>query len=580
MKKPTLSQKKAIDSTGKTILKSCPGSGKTFVVAKKMIKEMKQWKYKNRGIALLSFTNVAHEEVNKQIFSLSGIGSIDYPHYTGTIDSFLSQFLFLPYGHLIMKCERQPSLIQDNSISITNKVKERMWRGECHKNGCNPLDFYINEDGNVVNSIRKVACSISKNKPCVNFKKKYYSYGLATYKDIIIIAKKILQNYPKIATLLAQKFPMIIIDEAQDTSQEQMEIIDLLSQYGVNNIMLIGDPDQAIYEWRDADPSVFLNKFKSSEWQPNELNENFRCSQKICNATEIFSTLSSTSIACGETANSDLKPIVLRYNNSDKKQAIDYFLDICKKNDIVISPENVAVLVRGKAGLIGKDYSQIIDLWQSQTAKLLSEASYERDYKSLKRAISLVEKALIEIYIIADKPILNKLETDNCINKIMSLDTWRKFVFDFCNNMPSSNIALNLWIDQIKDLIKSMSNKYNIKIQSGSEVKVKTRDKKLSDFKMQPIKNFYAKSFKYEYLNSTIHAVKGRTFEATLLIIDSRGKLTSNMINTKPIESEEIRTAYVAMTRAKKLLVVAIPKTVKSNSLVRFPSSNWKLISL
>ena len=71
-----------------------------------------------------------------------------------------------------------------------------------------------------------------------------------------------------------------------------------------------------------------------------------------------------------------------------------------------------------------------------------------------------------------------------------------------------------------------------------------------------------------------------RTFEAVLLLIDSRGKLKSNMLNTKPIESEEIRTAYVAMTRAKQILVVAIPNTIKTSSLVRFPSSEWKLIDL
>ena len=54
----------------------------------------------------------------------------------------------------------------------------------------------------------------------------------------------------------------------------------------------------------------------------------------------------------------------------------------------------------------------------------------------------------------------------------------------------------------------------------------------------------------------------------------------SNMLNTKLIESEEIRTAYVAMTRATEILVVAIPETIKPSSLVRFPSYEWKLIDL
>ena len=157
---------------------------------------------------------------------------------------------------------------------------------------------------------------------------------------------------------------------------------------------------------------------------------------------------------------------------------------------------------------------------------------------------------------------------------------WRKLIFEFCKDMPTADIELKVWKESIKVFIVSISNKYNIPIREGVQIKVKTRDDKYKDFLVQPIKNFYATSFENSYLNSTIHAVKGRTFEAVLLLIDSRGKLTSNMLNTKPIESEEIRTAYVAMTRAKQILVVAIPDTIKPSSLVRFPSSEWKLIDL
>lgn len=577
---PTHSQLEAIQSYGKTILKSCPGSGKTFVVAKKMISEMENWKYKNSGIALLSFTNVAHEEVNKQIYNLSGISKIEYPHYTGTIDSFISQFLFLPFGHLIMKCSEQPSLIKDNSVGITNFVKEKMWKLECHKNNCDPLDFYIDDKEGVVNNRGSINCSIISNKPCENFKKRFYSHGFATYKDIIIIAKMILKMYPHIGTLLAKKFPMIIIDEAQDTSYEQMEIIDLLVKYGVNNIMLIGDPDQAIYEWRDADPSVFLDKFKSNEWQSKELNDNFRCSQKICDATKIFSTLSDISVAQGDTSNSNFMPLLLRYNNSNKIEAINHFLDICRKNDIKISPENVAVLVRGKAGLVGKDYSQINDLWKTQVTKLFSEAAYERDYKSIKRALELVEKGLLQFFITSKTHFTNNSEVENYIRKVMPIDKWRKFVLDFCRSMPNSDIELDIWKKSINQLIIDVSLKYSIQVRSAVEIKTKTRDKVFNDFLNQPVKNFYATSFECDYLNSTIHAVKGRTFEAVLLLIDSRGKLTSNMINNKPIESEEIRTAYVAMTRAKQILVVAIPKSVKLTSLVRFSDKLWNMITL
>ena len=572
---PTLLQKQIIECSGKNVLKSCPGSGKTFVVATKMIDDVYNWKYKNKGIALLSFTNVASNEINKQIKCNSGINKIGYPHYTGTIDSFISQFLFLPYGHLIMGCNGRPSIIQDFSLNIKG-YSDRIWRAQCHQNGCDSLDFYVDINGEVKNTKKDVLnCPIDKRKPCIALKRYCYKQGYATYADVITIAIRILESYPEIGELLARKFPAIIIDEAQDTSAYQMRIIELLEIYGVSNILIIGDPDQAIYEWRNADPSVFLNKYNDAEWNPRELNENFRCSQNICNATKVFSTLSCVSTATGKSAKSDFKPQILKYNTDDKSEIIKYFLDTCQQRNIKVTPDKVAVLVRGRSGLTGKDYSQIKNLWQSQTARLLSEAAYERDYKSIGRAVNMVSKALFQIFINSSL-ISNDIDFE-AIERIMTRNQWGKIVFNFCKSMPGADVSLRLWKKQIMLLILQFKTKYILEFLVGSEIKIKTRDTKLGDFFEQPIKFFYAKSFDKHYLNSTIHAVKGCTFEAVLLLIGKNGKLTSNMLNTKPVESEEIRTAYVAMTRATQVLIVAIPNTIKKNSLVRFTTTDWDL---
>ena len=50
------------------------------------------------------------------------------------------------------------------------------------------------------------------------------------------------------------------------------------------------------------------------------------------------------------------------------------------------------------------------------------------------------------------------------------------------------------------------------------------------------------------------------------------------MINQKEINSEEIRTFYVAATRARKLFVLALPDSVKDKTLVRFPKEYWDYV--
>ena len=53
------------------------------------------------------------------------------------------------------------------------------------------------------------------------------------------------------------------MDEAQDTSAEQIEILDILCDAGLESMYIVGDPDQAIYEWRAANPDYYESVIKS-----------------------------------------------------------------------------------------------------------------------------------------------------------------------------------------------------------------------------------------------------------------------------------------------------------------------------
>ncbi|MBN1191528.1 MAG: hypothetical protein JXA46_17360 [Dehalococcoidales bacterium] len=76
---------------------------------------------------------------------------------------------------------------------------------------------------------------------------------------------------------------------------------------------------------------------------------------------------------------------------------------------------------------------------------------------------------------------------------------------------------------------------------------------------------------------SSIHGVKGETYDAILLLIESRtGKtLTPSFLNTGNLGLELMRIAYVAMTRPRKLLAVAMPNIKSTKDYGRFPKANW-----
>lgn len=52
---------------GRIVLCAVPGSGKTFIVAKKIIKYLEDWRFPHRGVAALSFTNVASDEIRNKL---------------------------------------------------------------------------------------------------------------------------------------------------------------------------------------------------------------------------------------------------------------------------------------------------------------------------------------------------------------------------------------------------------------------------------------------------------------------------------------------------------------------------------
>jgi superfamily I DNA/RNA helicase len=81
-------------------VQACPGSGKTTLIAAKLILLAKKWRSQHRGICVLSHTNVAKDEIIERIQrskTKEAQALLSYPHFIGTIQEFVHRFLALPY---------------------------------------------------------------------------------------------------------------------------------------------------------------------------------------------------------------------------------------------------------------------------------------------------------------------------------------------------------------------------------------------------------------------------------------------------------------------------------------------------
>ena len=78
-------------------VQACPGSGKTTLLGCKLLLLAKKWKDIDRGVCVLSHTNVAKDEILKVLQKHpAGYKFTKYPHFVGTIQDFVDCFLALP----------------------------------------------------------------------------------------------------------------------------------------------------------------------------------------------------------------------------------------------------------------------------------------------------------------------------------------------------------------------------------------------------------------------------------------------------------------------------------------------------
>ncbi|MDD3165707.1 MAG: ATP-dependent helicase, partial [Oscillospiraceae bacterium] len=127
----------------------------------------------------------------------------------------------------------------------------------------------------------------------VSFAPLYHAYcqalrdrGQMDFDDQLVYACQILRKYPAITAHFQAKWRNVCVDEAQDTSKIQMEIISLLQS---GNLFLVGDEDQSIYGFRAAYPDALMTFPQDYPGATTLLMEqNYRSTPQIVSAADRF----------------------------------------------------------------------------------------------------------------------------------------------------------------------------------------------------------------------------------------------------------------------------------------------------
>lgn len=550
-------------------VKACPGSGKTFSVAARMAKLLRENNLsRHQGIAAISFTNTACEVIQKELKGTFGCRNIGYPSFIGTIDSLINTYIFLPYAHLVMECNSRPEIVgtefnkwYDYDASKRNYDRTKIIDPNYF---IDKVSFNQDDEPIPLVSAQEFTFSWSNMKKkngeyrkevtdIIEAKHIHFVKGKANQADATYFAFRILKKYPSIAQNLVRRFPILIIDEAQDTTELQMAIIDKLSQYEAESIMLIGDPDQAIFEWNTANPHLFMEKYNSPDWHSLDLSENRRSSEKICQLANRFSGNEMCSIASDKDYIDE--PCIKGHLDTPESvnQITNHFIEKC--NEMGLDESEYAVVFRGQKfgetnfGLVNNDSSSRQNSpWINghYGVRDIVYGKYLIDHGKYTDGLSLIEKGC---YKITKRVRYVPASTIRREIAEVGFRRHRAEMVEFIQKLPSTNNTLSNWITELQQTGINLTvdlGKANVRIESL----------------FRTVNHLFRQERPYL---KTIHSVKGMTLEAILVFLSKKAVSTNyatilnNPAKYSVDNNEELRIVYVACTRPKKMLWIAVP---------------------
>lgn len=603
------------------------GSGKTKLLVSRYAYLVKDYGIDSANILCVTFTNKAAGEMKKRIRSL--IGAQYDTTLICTYHGFCARLLredpeklFLNKGFQIIDSSQQKAILEDIYGKYELKLDYAGFENILKKIGRVKRDYnYVVPMCNPsrVQILPKI--STQDDKIIEDFLQKQKAIYALDFHDLINFALYLLENDADIREKWQERLNYIQVDEFQDSSAREMRLVELLSQkYG--NLMIVGDPDQNIYEWRGSDVKLLVDFDKTHV--PTEtifLNRNYRSTPQIlkCANTlidknklrlkkDLFTLSPDGAAVCHYHSKSDAEETALIAENIKrlmKEQGLKYsdfavlyrsgFLSRVVEKGLV--ENNIPYEIFG--GVRFYQRMEVLDvIAYLRLIAFDDDISFKRVINTPKRKFGRAKLAALEnlrdnelsIFTESQPPSLFSTLKSHLGDGAFRASGAAEFV-RFVNNMRE--FSEDARISEIVQRVTAESGYEQYIRELGDEERLEN----LAEFKRiadefersfgeeLSLKEFLAQIAIQSNEDSdkpadtvklmTIHASKGLEFPAVFVIGFTEGIFPSS----KTVEErknlgleEERRLCYVALTRAERFLFIMDSEGVSQNGIKKLPS--------
>ena len=588
-------QLEAVNHTeGPCLVLAGAGSGKTRVLTERIIKLIDDG-VSPYNILAITFTNKAAKEMRVRV--QNKIGDVANSIFIGTFHSFGLRILRENYDAIgyssnitILDTDDTKSLIKrilkENSFDPADyDIKHIISKISSAKNdGISPLEFsklFLNEHDKVIGLVYEKYLKLLKENNSVDF------------DDLLLKPVEIFKKRKDILEKYQERFRYILVDEYQDTNSIQYELCKMLAKK-YNNIFVVGDANQSIYSWRNADYRNILNFEKDyKNAHVVLLEENYRSTNTILKAANsvIKNNNEGTKLNLWTSIGDGEKVEYIRVEDEIKESSFV----INKIKELVsegYSYSDFAVLYRTNAqsrtveeafvrnnipyNIIGSYYfynrKEIKDL-----IAYLNLIYNTNDSVSLERVINTPKRGIGTKTIdnIREKANMNDISLFDAIDSGKELE-FKKLILELIEDSKTMNLS-----DLIEDvLVKTgLRREYELDKSIESDTKVEN----LNEFKSLAVnfedngiydlstflENIMLVSDKGQYAEDdnnvnimTLHSAKGLEFNIVFILGMEEGIFphSRSFESARELE-EERRLCYVGITRAKKKLYLLSART-------------------
>ena len=285
----TAEQRAAVACDNDLLLTACPGSGKTRTIAARLAREIDRVRGSPQAAACITYTNAAVQEVEQRIAAQLLDG--DERHYIiCTIHSFCLTQVLRPFAWLV------PGFAGTMRVLTQDRPEFEA----IARNAAEQVNFFnlVARDFEAFASLsldangRLIGLALTNEavrRATPHFWRRCTELGFIDFGNIIYKAYCLIRDNRMVAQSVASRFSCFLVDEFQDTTELQIEILKLIHAQGRSRIFAVGDPAQSIFGFTGARPELMEPFARDVRARTDlHLTGNFRSSPPIVRHAELL----------------------------------------------------------------------------------------------------------------------------------------------------------------------------------------------------------------------------------------------------------------------------------------------------